>query len=431
MSRSIAPHDARSAPARANFEPPATHERREAAEKSAPLRLLLSPEAAPRLTLPTLATAGDVREAVQYLKKTPAGVSVAEAMDDVKRRVFEPRKVAAYEFWGVVTRRHDRLHLSPLGWEFARKLEPETEAYRALLDQTAPYRAALEWMHADALELVTHGDVAAFWQRAYGEALDHEDRSMEGNVVCFFHLCQAAELGTVTIGKRGQPARLRVERDELAAHVNAGPRAATPETGGGEVELHDAHVARQEPSTERRDAADERRDASHERRESFAAVPPRASAYGSSPRVFVSAGRESQLLGRVRTALELADIESRVSVRPERDAETRGGAGLVSDEVFRAMRQCEAAAIVISRDDFETDAAGEPALRQSLLVQIGAAFVLYERRVVLLWSCGLEVPPGLRELPRVAFEGDELTWESGVGLLRAVRDFQGHARQVA
>ncbi|HYP53986.1 MAG TPA: TIR domain-containing protein, partial [Pyrinomonadaceae bacterium] len=409
MSRSIAPHADRSAPARAVFEPTSATAA-PAAEKSVPLRLLLSPETSPRLTLPTLATAGDVREAVQYLKKKPSGVSVAEAMDDVKRRVFEPRKVAAYEFWGVVTRRHDRLHLSPLGWEFARKLEPETEAYRALLDQTEPYRAALEWMHGDALELVTHGDVADFWLRHYGDALDHEDRSMEANVVCFFHLCQAAELGTVTIGKRGQPARLRVEREELALHVDAHSRAATVKADDAEAEPRDTHVERRVLPAEPRDAPAERHVSSNERRESFPVVPPpRAGAQGLSPRVFVSAGRESKLLGRVRTALELADIECRVSVREQNGAAAREGAGLVSDEMFRAMHQCEAAVVVISRDDFETNAEGEPSLSQSLLVEIGAAFVLYERRVALLWSCGLEVPANLRELPRVSFEGDELT----------------------
>jgi hypothetical protein len=118
-----------------------------------------------------------VREAVQYLRKKPTGVTVAEAMEDVKRRVFEPRKLAAYEFWGIVARQGDnRLQLTPLGWEFARKLEPAAAAYRAILDSVAPYRFVLEWMQRERLDLVTHTEVAAYWQELYTANLSQDKR---------------------------------------------------------------------------------------------------------------------------------------------------------------------------------------------------------------------------------------------------------------
>src|SRR5215213_1682244 len=72
----------------------------------AALRLLTPPHGGPRVeALPTLATPGDLREAVQYLKRRPAGVTLTAALGDAKRRVFEPRKVEAYEAWGFVARR--------------------------------------------------------------------------------------------------------------------------------------------------------------------------------------------------------------------------------------------------------------------------------------------------------------------------------------
>src|SRR5215204_2406411 len=87
------------------------------------LRLLTPTKDEPKAaTLPVLATPGDLREAVQYLKRKPTGVSVVEALADARRRVFEPRKVAAYESWGVVARRGERLLLTRLGREFARTL---------------------------------------------------------------------------------------------------------------------------------------------------------------------------------------------------------------------------------------------------------------------------------------------------------------------
>jgi hypothetical protein len=51
---------------------------------------------------------------------------------------------------------------------------------------------------------------------------------VESKVVCFFQPCQAAGLGTQVIGKKGQPTRLRLDREELEG-FNAGGRAdATP-----------------------------------------------------------------------------------------------------------------------------------------------------------------------------------------------------------
>jgi hypothetical protein len=378
----------------------ATDERE--AERSHALRLLYTSEAAPSFTLPILATAGDVREVVQYLKKKPAGVSIVEAMDDVKRRVFEPRKVAAYEFWGIVNRQGgDRLHLSQLGWEFARKLAPEAEAYRAVLDNTAPYRAALKWMHDERQDLVTHTQVAAYWQKFYTPGAGQDQKAIESSVVCFFHLCQAAEIGTMTIGKRGQPARLRVERDELAGFIegrtqDSPTRSAT--TGADEIDqLNLALLSR-----------------------AAVVAPPRAPA-SEQKRFLILSRRAARVVGQLEAALELLDIKSRALVGVETDALP------MSREMFQAMRQCDAALIVVSPEDCREDGAGGYALNQNILIEINSAFVLYDRRIALVWNCRMPVPDALSSLRHFTLEGDELTWADGLRLMGVVREFQARA----
>src|SRR5918911_3272264 len=79
--------------------------------------------------LPLLATAADVRAVVQYLRKRPGGVTLNEALDAIKKQVFEPRKVIAYETLGLIERRADRLKLTPLGHELGRKLQPVTQVF--------------------------------------------------------------------------------------------------------------------------------------------------------------------------------------------------------------------------------------------------------------------------------------------------------------
>ena len=355
--------------------------------------------AAARFALPTLATAGDVREVVQYLKKKPDGVSVLEAVEDVRRRVFEPRKVAAYEMWGLVERRHGRLLLTPLGREFARQLEPESAAYRALLRRTEAYHAALLWMRRQHADIVTHADVSAFWQHLFGAPPEAHARAGEGHAVCFFHLCQAAQLGAVTVGKRGQPARLRIDREELADYLET-------KSSTGEAE---SNSQRSRPDT----LGDDDK------------TPPSTAAAGGSLRIFVSAGAASELAGQVEKTLAIAGDVCEVFRRGDADSL------LPPDQEARAMRECEAAVFVVSSEDARPNERGESSVHQGLLVRIAAAVILYDGRVALLWETILPVPPSLSVLRRFAFEDDVLTWEAGIGLQVTAKEFQAGTHHAA
>jgi hypothetical protein len=360
------------------------------------LRLLTPPREEPEVAaLPALATPGDLREAVQYLKRKPTGVSVVEALADAKRRVFEPRKVAAYEAWGLVARRGGRLLLTRRGTEFARTLEPETRAYRALLDRNPFYRAALAWIHRQGLDLVTYADVASHLKEEFGPLLPADDaKAAEEGVVCLFHLCQAAGLGTLTIGKRGQPARMRVEREGLDEYV-------------------ERRGAANRVTTRAREEADETAGEGEE--------------FGDTPAgkcLFISyGGQPAHVVAQIQTVFELAGIKSHASER----APQEGPAALVSDEAAEVMRRCDAALVLLSEEDCRNAESGAPAVSQRTLVEIGAASVLYERRVLLLLDAPAELPAALASLPHVTLGEGGLTWEVGIELLKAVRGFANRA----
>lgn len=355
------------------------------------LRLLTPPEDEQQAAaLPVLATPGDLREAVQYLKRKPTGVSVVEALSDAKRRVFEPRKVAAYEAWGVVARRGERLLLTRRGREIARTLEPETHAYRALLDANPLYRAALAWIQRQGLDLVTYADVASYLKEEFGPLLAAAGpKGAEEGVICFFHLCQAAELGTLTIGKRGQPARMRVEREGLDEYV---------ERRGAERVTTRAHEEDDESTHDDRDLGG----------------PP------SGTCLFISYSTQpAHVVAQIQTVFELAGIKSHASQRAPRG----GAAVLVADDAAEVMRRCDAALVLLSEEDCRPDESGAAAVSQRALVEIGAASVLYERRVLLLLDAPAELSAGLASLPHVTLGAGGLAWEVGIELLRAVRGF--------
>jgi len=383
-------------------------DRREGDRHAAVALKLLSqqPEGTSPKRLPVLATAGDIREVVQFLKKKPAGITVVEAMDTVKKRVFEPRKVTAYEFWGIITRDGDRLKLSSLGWEFARRQEPETHVYRFVLNRLEPYRSVLEWMRLEEMELVTHLDVAAFWQEHYTEAIElHNDKSIEGSVVCFFHLCQAAELGTVTIGKRGQPARLRIERDELQSHLEA-HFETMPAT------LPDESSAQPNREFEGNSAVPVASTLTVSRQTS------KASAQSiNGLRMFISCRSHLESIDQIKLTLELADVTCHIAHRNQDEKIP------MSAEIFHAMRRCDAGIVVIARDDFRKDTDGAY-LKEDVLAEISAAYVHFDRRIVLLWEKGFSIPANLPPMHLCEFEDESLSWAAAVDLMKTVKDFK-------
>jgi hypothetical protein len=88
------------------------------------------------------------------------------------------------------------------------------------------------------------------------------------------------------------------------------------------------------------------------------------------------------------------------------------------------MRRCDAAVIVVTRDDCRTDTDGNATLHESLMMLIAAAVVYYDRRVILLWDEKVSPSSCLGELRRCEFAGDELTWDSGIELLKALKSFK-------
>jgi hypothetical protein len=338
----------------------------------------------PKSSLPILATANDVREVVQLLKKKPEGITVVEASDATKRKLFDPRKIAAYELWGIISKSGDRIKLSRLGREFASRLDPESQLYRVLLDNTPPYRALLEWIHQQQLELVTHADIVGYWQEHFPEALQRGERTAEGHVLSFLQVCHAAEIGVATAGRKGQPSRLRVDHDELSAHLRS---AARPARHLSEVE----HPAGHQPARPR------------------PASPQRL-------RVYISAPIGATVIGRIQDALQVADIVGEIVDR-RADADE-----LIPERTCQAMRRCEAGIIVVGPEDYETGAGGEATLKPSTLVEIGAAYVHYARRLVLLRDPRVRLPPNLEGFC-YELDGEELTWEMGLQLVRAVKYF--------
>ena len=129
-------------------------------------------------------------------------------------------------------------------------------------------------------------------------------------------------------------------------------------------------------------------------------------------KVFISHGKNMEIVEQVETMLGMGDISYEIAVAEETTAIP------VPEKVFDAMRRCSAAIIAVSVEDGSRDKDGNYVVNQNVLIEIGAAFVLYSRRVVLLWDKRIKVPSNLQGLYRCEFEGDELSWKAGMKLIK-------------
>ena len=311
-----------------------------------------------------LATATDVREAIRFLKHHPEGITTVQAMDAFRKRIFDARKISAYEFWKILLRTGDRLKLTPLGWELAQCLNPEAEIYRTVLNNTAAYHGGLEWIHEQDLELVTHLEIGEFWREHHPHALQGDsEEQLEAHAASFFRICHEAEVGTLTVGRKGQPTRLHIYPNELDAYLNR--TVATSSS--------DKTVMRKATSR--------------------------------APRVFISHTATPALVKHITNGLELADLQFESVDRAEQWS---------IEKMLAVLKRCEAGVILITED----------AVNDLLLIQIGAAVAQFERRLLLVVKKGLSLPLEISGAQRCDIE-DELTWDKGLELMRALKRLKG------
>ena len=118
--------------------------------------------------------------------------------------------------------------------------------------------------------------------------------------------------------------------------------------------------------------------------------------------------------------LELCDLRYEVVVEQESTAIP------VPQEFLDAMRKpCNAAVICVTADSEGEREDGSYGINANVLIEIGAALVLYEKRVALVWDRRVSVPSNLQGLYRCEFEGSELSWSAGMKLMKAVNGFRG------
>lgn len=353
--------------------------------------------------LPQYGSPEDISALVGYLKTKPTGASIAEAGAALGDAAVDSRKLSAISFWGFVVHEDGRLTLTERGRAVARQSDALPGALRDCICDIEPYWGALERALYQGFPQWDQHELGAFWHDRYSPQLGTDaEQSIARACSAFMRVVEGAGLGSFTLGRRGSPSRVDLNLDDLRRFVE-----------GRSTDIPPAEAA---VVTQDRDPEDDLGDEGADR-----SVMPLH--HGTDDvRVFVTHGKNMDLVKQVTEALTVANVEYELAVNEETTAIP------VPEKILTSMRRCTAGVVIVGVDDENNPS---PAVNENVLIEIGAAFVLYDKQVILVWDKRLAVPSNLQGLYRCEFEGSELGWEEGMKLLRTIRAFGGGSAAAA
>lgn len=136
------------------------------------------------------------------------------------------------------------------------------------------------------------------------------------------------------------------------------------------------------------------------------------------PIVFISHSKNITILAQIKSNLEFGGFKYKVAV------ETETTAIPIPEKVFGMMRECNCAIINISADEQEKREDGTYGINSNVLIEIGAAFLTYNKRVILVVDKRVHRPSNLGDLYRCEYEGDKLDSEAVTKLQKSLLNFR-------
>jgi soluble P-type ATPase len=332
--------------------------------------------------LPVAASAGDIREIVRFLTRENSSFRIAELQNAEPRRVFEPHKLAAYEAWGIIVRDENYIRLSELGGELAKRNTFEKQIYRQILSNLPEYQSAVEWMSEQKLRIITFHDLADFWSANFPALLlgGKEMREVENAALSFFSICHAAELGIMTVGKRGQPTRVSVNADEVRKFLN---KDYPPE-----IEIFQSAVG-----------------------DNFAAKTEA----NQIPKVYISVGQRKGTDSLVEL-LELTGLKSLTAI----DVSLENN--FFSQTQISLMQKCSFGLFILDETHCRKQKNGSVELRNEKIIEINTALALFNGQIILLWDEEENPPQNIRNIQLSIFTKSDSEWETNLRIAKALKE---------
>jgi hypothetical protein len=136
------------------------------------------------------------------------------------------------------------------------------------------------------------------------------------------------------------------------------------------------------------------------------------------PHVFISHSKNSIILDEIKTILEFGQFRFTVA------EEVETASIPIPEKIFGLMKQCNSAIINVSADEKERNDDGTYRVNPNVLIEIGGAFLAYDKKVILLTDKRVVLPSNLQGLYRCDYEGEELSFSASLKLQKALAQFR-------
>jgi predicted nucleotide-binding protein len=351
------------------------------------------------MTLPIRTTVQDIEAIASYLATKPTGATPAEAKAVLDSKVLDARKLSAMKFWGIIEDSDGKMRLTDIGRRLAKdKGARRAEVLREVIRAVRPYAAVIERAVHRGEFTISATEVAAHWHQHFKDEVSDSDKILNDQAVCFFQIAEGGDLGVLVVGRKGQQTRFDFADTSARAFVDSGSTEDSIETDeqqGSAAETPEGVSRRAEITS-----------------------PEKSKSKGN--RVFITHGRNKKILEQVKEIVSYGKFDPVIAQEHETAAKP------VPEKVMDDMRSCQAAVIHVSTEGVLKDKDGKehPQLNGNVLIEIGAAMALYGKQFILLVEEGVKLPSNLQGLYECRYQGNELSGEATMRLLKAFNAFR-------
>ncbi len=370
------------------------------------------------MSLPTRTTPEDIDVVCKYLVTKPTGATLAETRAVVDKKHLVRRKITALKNWGIIESDGDKIRITDRGRSSVRDDGAfRSSVLREVVGEVEPYKGIIERVIHRQEGTLAATDVAAHWYEHFKSEVADQDKTLNEQAICFLQIAQGADLGKLTIGRKGMRTRFDFHADNCRSFLNA--LVSGTQTLISEMQSEDTQhnlltydLIKADKQTEEVEA-----DPILDEVDDQAIGQPQSI---DSNRVFITHGKNLKILEQVKEIVTYGNFEPVVAMEHETMAKP------VPEKVMDDMRDCGYAVIHVSVDRilYDNDGNEIPEINGNVLIEIGAAMALYGGKFILLVEEGVELPSNLQGLYECRYEGEGLNMEATMKLLKAFNDFR-------
>jgi predicted nucleotide-binding protein len=339
------------------------------------------------MALPLKTTVEDIEVLCNFLATKPTGATLKEARAIIDEKHLDARKLLALRGWNLIEDAGGKLKVTPSGRAFTRGgQEDRQKILRQLISSCPPYSSIVERAaHRPQDDSIIAVDVASHWHEHFREDVGAAEATLNDQAICFFNLLQGAGLGTLVLGRKGNPTRFDWDREAVKSFggqssdgdsQDAGKSVEQQNGSNGEKPADSAEV----PATTKTTSA-----------------TTEAPSLGQA--IFLAHGKNKTALEQVKKILGQFSIPCKVAV----DEPNLGRP--ISSKVRETMQLCNCAILIFTADEKFVDKDNNEVWRPSenVVHELGACSYLYGDRVVIIKEDRVHFPSNFRDLGYISF----------------------------